>query len=121
MKTRKKAVVVDFADSIKHRALVRELASVTNSPIVQDYCARARVAVTLRGEVLVLNQKVFRDSASLIAFAQAELSGPLSWREIANKAARRKDISAWVAAIKKAYVVFQPLTAAAVLAFALIA
>jgi hypothetical protein len=111
--------VVDFADSIKHRALVQELATVTNNPIVQEYCTRARAAVTLRGEMLVLNLKEFKDSASLIAFAQTELSGPLSWREIANKAARRKDVSAWVAAIKKAYVVFQPVTVV-VLALALV-
>lgn len=101
MKTSKKSVV-DFADQIKLRSLLRELSAVTTNPVVQDYCTRARVTVQLRGEVLVLNQKVFKDSASLIAFAQAELNGPLSWRELANKAARRKDVSAWVHFYKKA-------------------
>jgi hypothetical protein len=102
MKTTRKKSTVDFADIIKNRALARELAAVTNNSVVQQYCTRARSTVALRGEMLVLNQKEFRDSASLIAYAQAELDGPLSWRELANKAARRKDLNAWVHFYKKA-------------------
>jgi hypothetical protein len=101
MKTPMKSVV-DFADQIKLRSLLRELSAVTTNPVVQDYCTRARVTVKLRGEMLILNQKEFKDSASLIAYAQAELDGPLNWRELANKAARRKDLSAWVHFYKKA-------------------
>jgi hypothetical protein len=102
MKTTKKKAIVDFADIIKNRALAKELATVTNNPIVQEYCTRARSTVTLRGEMLVLKSEEFRNSAGLIAYAQAELNGPLSWRELANKAARRKDLNAWVHFYKKA-------------------